>query len=232
MKIKKIDKSVMQNENLDLPPKSVLDSAVSDMQERKQKRLPLSKIFAIAVPSLMVIIVVCCIPLMLPAAKSNSAPNLGSDWFWGEAPNGVPSLNRVEIDSIEEFNADSDRNVLTFGEPIPNSSWAYALNNFYEYFQESYQYNDNLIIKSLVESKPSGGYQSASSTNYYPQLDKNFLSNMTDKQTVQLDKCNVTYSIESNNHLFVTFHYKDYFYMIEMQGDISLWENILNDFIK
>lgn len=99
----KTDKKIITNNNLDKPDKDVLEKAKSIMpQKRVCWKINAKQITALAASCFVIIIIIVCIPFMLPA--NDGAQNI---------PNSELSIKFIE--SIDDFNKANDLNILCFG---------------------------------------------------------------------------------------------------------------------
>ena len=98
----KIDKEIMTNNNLDKPNKDVLEKAKSIMPEKKVRwNINARQITALSTSLVIIIVMIVCIPFMLPANNGNKI-----------IPNSELSIKFIE--SIEDFNKANDLNILYF----------------------------------------------------------------------------------------------------------------------
>ena len=92
IKMYKIDKEIMTNNNLDKPNKDVLEKAKSIMPEKKVRwNINARQIMALSTSLVIIIVMIVCIPFMLPANNGNKI-----------IPNSELSIKFIE--SIEDFN--------------------------------------------------------------------------------------------------------------------------------
>ena len=217
MRKDKLDKQILCNENLQEPSPSVLNAAKAEMRKNStpaRKRLAPSKIVAIATACVAVVVVICCIPFMMPFSDDN----------FNKAPSSsAPDGDKIAIDSIENFNQENDQSILTFSNVVSNSSYLYKYNEVETYCSETYIVDEitiNLLVKLTSNNKEI----------YH--IEESFMLNLRGCQITEINGCVVQFNFRYDTYVFVQFEHNDYNYMIEMQGETSSWENILENFIK
>ncbi len=235
MKPEKIDKKIICNENLKTPDRAVLDAAKSEMNERKGRVLPVKngskksetanrrkripQLAAVLSCCVAVIVVLCCIPLMLPSDIDTSDAPL--------VPTSPAKLDKTAISSVSEFSVSQSLDILAFGNPIANSSFVYSSEGKSVFCAESYALG-GADVELLVRLDGSGD-SPAEDSSYAPEAE--FMSHVKNAKSIVINSHTVKYS-ETDEGIFCVFERAGKVYMLKFGGDMEQWENILRDFIK
>ena len=132
----KYENDILNNKNLDAPDENVLSKAKSILPDKKKYyKLNKKQIFAIASVCAAILIIVICIPLMIPAQDD-------LEYVKNE------DLHVNELESIDSFNKDTGKSILHFGSNTYTLEYSYKNKTM---FIEEYSSVNDSSIALLVE---------------------------------------------------------------------------------
>ena len=201
--MKKYEKEIFDNINLDAPDKSILDRAKSSMPEKRIRKLNSRQIFAIVSSCITVLVVLICIPFMNPA--SNDMPVIKTD-----------ELQSVQIQSI----AENYPPLFSFGSNYLTTEYLY--NNTTVFIEEFSKINNTNVVL-LVRFKDN--YD-----NLLFQKQEDYSAFLTNAHELQLlDKKILWFKV--NEKIYLYFSNQNFDYYAVLSDDINDWVNFLKDFL-
>ena len=207
----KIDKEIMTNNNLDKPNKDVLEKAKSIMPEKKVRwNINARQITALATSLVIIIIMIVCIPFMLPANDGNKI-----------IPNSELSIKFIE--SIEDFNKANDLNILYF--ETSEQVMVYAYQGI-DIFVEEKCVVDGLNVMLLVKVNNNCNDISFEKETEYVELLK-----YTNEYIIS---GTMVYVSKTSKIVFMSFTKDSYRYYISLLNDKNddTWITILEKFLN
>ena len=211
IKMYKIDKEIMTNNNLDKPNKDVLEKAKSIMPEKKVRwNINARQITALATSLVIIIIMIVCIPFMLPANDGNKI-----------IPNSELSIKFIE--SIEDFNKANDLNILYF--ETSEQVMVYAYQGI-DIFVEEKCVVDGLNVMLLVKVNNNCNDISFEKETEYVEL-LNYANEYIISGTM-------VYVSKTSKIVFMSFTKDSYRYYISLLNDKNddTWITILEKFLN
>ncbi len=207
----KIDKEIMTNNNLDKPNKDVLEKAKSIMPEKKVRwNINARQITALATSLVIIIVMIVCIPFMLPANDGNKI-----------IPNSELSIKFIE--SIEDFNKANDLNILYF--ETSEQVMVYAYQGI-DIFVEEKCVVDGLNVMLLVKVNNNCNDISFEKETEYVEL-LNYANEYIISGTM-------VYVSKTSKIVFMSFTKDSYRYYISLLNDKNddTWITILEKFLN
>ena len=207
----KIDKEIMTNNNLDKPNKDVLEKAKSIMPEKKVRwNINARQITALSTSLVIIIVMIVCIPFMLPANNGNKI-----------IPNSELSIKFIE--SIEDFNKANDLNILYF--ETSEQVMVYAYQGI-DIFVEEKCVVDGLNVMLLVKVNNNCNYISFEKETEYVELLK-----YTNEYIIS---GTMVYVSKTSKIVFMSFTKDSYRYYISLLNDKNddTWITILEKFLN
>ena len=207
----KIDKEIMTNNNLDKPNKDVLEKAKSIMPEKKVRwNINARQITALATSLVIIIVMIVCIPFMLPANDGNKI-----------IPNSELSIKFIE--SIEDFNKANDLNILYF--ETSEQVMVYAYQGI-DIFVEEKCVVDGLNVMLLVKVNNNCNDISFEKETEYVEL-LNYANEYIISGTM-------VYLSKTSKIVFMSFTKDSYRYYISLLNDKNddTWITILEKFLN
>ena len=207
----KIDKEIMTNNNLDKPNKDVLEKAKSIMPEKKVRwNINARQITALATSLVIIIVMIVCIPFMLPANNGNKI-----------IPNSELSIKFIE--SIEDFNKANDLNILYF--ETSEQVMVYAYQGI-DIFVEEKCVVDGLNVMLLVKVNNNCNDISFEKETEYVEL-LNYANEYIISGTM-------VYVSKTSKIVFMSFTKDSYRYYISLLNDKNddTWITILEKFLN
>lgn len=207
----KIDKEIMTNNNLDKPNKDVLEKAKSIMPEKKVRwNINARQITALATSLVIIIVMIVCIPFMLPANDGNKI-----------IPNSELSIKFIE--SIEDFNKANDLNILYF--ETSEQVMVYAYQGI-DIFVEEKCVVDGLNVMLLVKVNNNCNDISFEKETEYVELLK-----YTNEYIIS---GTMVYVSKTSKIVFMSFTKDSYRYYISLLNDKNddTWITILEKFLN
>ena len=207
----KIDKEIMTNNNLDKPNKDVLEKAKSIMPEKKVRwNINARQITALATSLVIIIVMIVCIPFMLPANNGNKI-----------IPNSELSIKFIE--SIEDFNKANDLNILYF--ETSEQVMVYAYQGI-DIFVEEKCVVDGLNVMLLVKVNNNCNDISFEKETEYVELLK-----YTNEYIIS---GTMVYVSKTSKIVFMSFTKDSYRYYISLLNDKNddTWITILEKFLN
>lgn len=111
----KYENDIFNNKNLDAPDENVLSKAKSILPNKKKRyKLNKNQIYAIASVCAAILIIVICIPLMIPAQGDLEYVR-------------NKDLQVNELESIDSFNKDTGKSILHFGSNTSALEYSYKI---------------------------------------------------------------------------------------------------------
>ena len=211
IKMYKIDKEIMTNNNLDKPNKDVLEKAKSIMPEKKVRwNINARQITALATSLVIIIVMIVCIPFMLPANDGNKI-----------IPNSELSIKFIE--SIEDFNKANDLNILYF--ETSEQVMVYAYQGI-DIFVEEKCVVDGLNVMLLVKVNNNCNDISFEKETEYVELLK-----YTNEYIIS---GTMVYVSKTSKIVFMSFTKDSYRYYISLLNDKNddTWITILEKFLN
>ena len=211
IKMYKIDKEIMTNNNLDKPNKDVLEKAKSIMPEKKVRwNINARQITALATSLVIIIVMIVCIPFMLPANDGNKI-----------IPNSELSIKFIE--SIEDFNKANDLNILYF--ETSEQVMVYAYQGI-DIFVEEKCVVDGLNVMLLVKVNNNCNDISFEKETEYVEL-LNYANEYIISGTM-------VYVSKTSKIVFMSFTKDSYRYYISLLNDKNddTWITILEKFLN
>lgn len=211
IKMYKIDKEIMTNNNLDKPNKDVLEKAKSIMPEKKVRwNINARQITALATSLVIIIVMIVCIPFMLPANNGNKI-----------IPNSELSIKFIE--SIEDFNKANDLNILYF--ETSEQVMVYAYQGI-DIFVEEKCVVDGLNVMLLVKVNNNCNDISFEKETEYVEL-LNYANEYIISGTM-------VYVSKTSKIVFMSFTKDSYRYYISLLNDKNddTWITILEKFLN
>ena len=207
----KIDKEIMTNNNLDKPNKDVLEKAKSIMPEKKVRwNINARQITALSTSLVIIIVMIVCIPFMLPANDGNKI-----------IPNSELSIKFIE--SIEDFNKADDLNILYF--ETSEQVMVYAYQGI-DIFVEEKCVVDGLNVMLLVKVNNNCNDISFEKETEYVELLK-----YTNEYIIS---GTMVYVSKTSKIVFMSFTKDSYRYYISLLNDKNddTWITILEKFLN
>lgn len=207
----KIDKEIMTNNNLDKPNKDVLEKAKSIMPEKKVRwNINARQITALSTSLVIIIVMIVCIPFMLPANNGNKI-----------IPNSELSIKFIE--SIEDFNKANDLNILYF--ETSEQVMVYAYQGI-DIFVEEKCVVDGLNVMLLVKVNNNCNDISFEKETEYVEL-LNYANEYIISGTM-------VYVSKTSKIVFMSFTKDSYRYYISLLNDKNddTWITILEKFLN
>ncbi len=207
----KIDKEIMTNNNLDKPNKDVLEKAKSIMPEKKVRwNINARQITALSTSLVIIIVMIVCIPFMLPANNGNKI-----------IPNSELSIKFIE--SIEDFNKANDLNILYF--ETSEQVMVYAYQGI-DIFVEEKCVVDGLNVMLLVKVNNNCNDISFEKETEYVELLK-----YTNEYIIS---GTMVYVSKTSKIVFMSFTKDSYRYYISLLNDKNddTWITILEKFLN
>ena len=207
----KIDKEIMTNNNLDKPNKDVLEKAKSIMPEKKVRwNINARQITALSTSLVIIIVMIVCIPFMLPANDGNKI-----------IPNSELSIKFIE--SIEDFNKANDLNILYF--ETSEQVMVYAYQGI-DIFVEEKCVVDGLNVMLLVKVNNNCNDISFEKETEYVEL-LNYANEYIISGTM-------VYVSKTSKIVFMSFTKDSYRYYISLLNDKNddTWITILEKFLN
>ena len=207
----KIDKEIMTNNNLDKPNKDVLEKAKSIMPEKKVRwNINARQIMALSTSLVIIIVMIVCIPFMLPANDGNKI-----------IPNSELSIKFIE--SIEDFNKANDLNILYF--ETSEQVMVYAYQGI-DIFVEEKCVVDGLNVMLLVKVNNNCNDISFEKETEYVELLK-----YTNEYIIS---GTMVYVSKTSKIVFMSFTKDSYRYYISLLNDKNddTWITILEKFLN
>lgn len=207
----KIDKEIMTNNNLDKPNKDVLEKAKSIMPEKKVRwNINARQITALSTSLVIIIVMIVCIPFMLPANNGNKI-----------IPNSELSIKFIE--SIEDFNKANDLNILYF--ETSEQVMVYAYQGI-DIFVEEKCVVDGLNVMLLVKVNNNCNDISFEKETEYVELLK-----YTNEYIIS---DTMVYVSKTSKIVFMSFTKDSYRYYISLLNDKNddTWITILEKFLN
>ena len=207
----KIDKEIMTNNNLDKPNKDVLEKAKSIMPEKKVRwNINARQIMALSTSLVIIIVMIVCIPFMLPANNGNKI-----------IPNSELSIKFIE--SIEDFNKANDLNILYF--ETSEQVMVYAYQGI-DIFVEEKCVVDGLNVMLLVKVNNNCNDISFEKETEYVELLK-----YTNEYIIS---GTMVYVSKTSKIVFMSFTKDSYRYYISLLNDKNddTWITILEKFLN
>ena len=207
----KIDKEIMTNNNLDKPNKDVLEKAKSIMPEKKVRwNINARQITALSTSLVIIIVMIVCIPFMLPANNGNKI-----------IPNSELSIKFIE--SIEDFNKANDLNILYF--ETSEQVMVYAYQGI-DIFVEEKCVVDGLNVMLLVKVNNNCNDISFEKETEYVEL-LNYANEYILSGTM-------VYVSKTSKIVFMSFTKDSYRYYISLLNDKNddTWITILEKFLN
>ena len=211
IKMYKIDKEIMTNNNLDKPNKDVLEKAKSIMPEKKVRwNINARQIMALSTSLVIIIVMIVCIPFMLPANDGNKI-----------IPNSELSIKFIE--SIEDFNKANDLNILYF--ETSEQVMVYAYQGI-DIFVEEKCVVDGLNVMLLVKVNNNCNDISFEKETEYVELLK-----YTNEYIIS---GTMVYVSKTSKIVFMSFTKDSYRYYISLLNDKNddTWITILEKFLN
>ena len=207
MDMNRYEKDIFDNKNLDAPSDVVLEKARSAMRDEKPRRkLNAKHIFAIVSACVTALVVILCIPVMMPA-NSEMKYIINAD------------LQMVEIDSVERYNEAQHTNILHFAASEASCAYTYQGKTM---FLEETSSIDGVHVVLLVEIV-------SNTMNYNFEKPKEYTSKLPGALPYSVaDK--TFFRAEYDDEMYLSLNYGDYIYYMKLTGEIANWQNILEKF--
>lgn len=213
MSIKRIDKKVMNNENMPMPCEGALDGAMDEMSKKKTKK-PFSwrKFLPIMATCVAVLVVIACIPAMIPANSEMPYTHVADDDI------------QIEVgESIKEYG-----NIKHFSQqPIEAKTYRYGNNICFA--QETFNM-DGVAVDYIVQLDDFIGYRFA--------MKEEFLRNLNGGNYEYIDEYVVLYKQDGDVvYVYITSNL-DYEYMLTLDysnvdsDHMGGWKDIIEELLK
>lgn len=208
MNMNKYEKEILDNKNLEAPDYDVLSKAKSAMPQKKNRvRLNVKQFWAIFSSCAIVIVVLICIPLMLPA-------NTGMNF--------VNNMDLIceQIESIQSYNDCENADILYFKSNYKSNKYIYKGKTVL--LEEFSSINDSEIVMLVKLNKNSDNSIFEKEEEYNEFLTYNQNYSVSDK---------TIYWNAVENQIYVYFAYENNTYYIKISDNINDWQNLLNEFL-
>ena len=203
------EKKLLTNDNMEKPDEGVLKKARSSMREKKSKqRLNIKQISAIASACAVLLVLIICIPFMLPASSAMSFV-YNSD------------LYEEEIESISSFNEIENFDILHFN--TSDLTTKYIYNNSIVLLEE-YSTSGNTHIKMLVKFDDNCRGLSF-------QKEEEYTANMQNSKESVICKTSILYS-ENCDNVCVNFTKHEFSYYVLLVGETSNWQKFIEQLLN
>ena len=207
----KDEKKILNNSALEAPHKSVLDDARSQMDSKRvsNKRILKNVLISFASLALTALILVMCIPAMLPANSGN--PNYIT----------IDQMTTQGVTSLASYNQENGTDICHFDNAT--NSTAYYYDDKIMIIEEKSVVN-GIDVSTLVlfgENALSYGFEILD--NQAPILPNSTYHSM-DGIGVQVST--------SDGKTYLHFSIDNYGYYLSIEGTNTDWQTIFNDFIN
>lgn len=205
----KYENDILNNKNLDAPDENELSKAKSILPDKKKHyKLNKKQIFAIASVCVAILIIVICIPLMIPAQGD-------LEYVKNE------DLQVNELESIDSFNKATSNSILHFG------SNTYALEYSYKnktMFIEEYSSVNDSSIALLVEI-------TGNTAGFIFEKPDEYSKKLIDTKEYRIAE-KVFFWTEYDDAIYLMLNYDGIIYYIKIENNLGDWKNTLNFFIN
>ena len=207
----KDEKKILNNSALEAPHKSVLDDARSQMDSKKasNKRILKNVLISFASLALTALILVMCIPAMLPANSGN--PSYIT----------IDQMTTQGVTSLASYNQENGTDICHFDNA--SSSTAYYYDDKIMIVEECSVSNGIEVSTLVVFCQNTLSYGFEILDNKAPILPNSTYHN--------IDGIGVQVSTSSGK-TYLHFSVGNYGYYLSIEGTNTDWQSIFNDFIN
>ena len=207
----KDEKKILNNSALEAPHKSVLDDARSQMDSKKasNKRILKNVLISFASLALTALIIVMCIPAMLPANSGN--PSYIT----------IDQMTTQDVTSLASYNQENGTDICHFDNA--SSSTAYYYDDKIMIIEEKSVVNDIDVSTLVLFCENTLSYSFEILDNQAPILPNSTYHN--------IDGIGVQVSTSSGK-TYLHFSVGNYGYYLSIEGTNTDWQSIFNDFIN
>ena len=201
MNMNKYEKEFLDNTNLEAPDECVLSKAKSAMPQKNRCAKINSRQLFAIISSCAIVFVIIICIPFMLPAKSNFEIIRDTD------------LERTEIVSIADYNIKENHNILSFDSNDITYKYSYkGTTVLLEEYTTLMDTNIVLLVKLNDTTK-----------NLIFEKEESYIQYSISDKTVQWSNV--------ENTIYVTCTYDGYTYYIKMTGNISDWQNLINEFL-
>ena len=207
----KDENKILNNESLDMPDKSVLDNARSQMASKKSynKRILRNALISFASLAVTALILAMFIPAMLPANSDD--PNYIT----------IDQMATENITSIAQYNQENGTNIYHFDGSTTTT--AYYYDDKIMFIEENSTLNNTSVSVLVVFCENTLSYGFEILDNNAPVLPNSTYHNV--------DGVGVQQST-SNGKTYLHFSVGNYAYNLEIDGENANWQTFFDNFVN